>query len=93
MSEEKEFKHFCDNPNCPNHKLEMNDEKHYHIDKDCVGGICGILKTHRYYHKRVIPNKNTFLSRGFSHIVVEKEFYFCDNCKTAIDFYKENMHE
>ena len=32
MNEEKEFKHFCDNPNCPNHNLELNYEKHYHSD-------------------------------------------------------------
>ena len=95
MSEEKEIKHFCDNPNCPNHMLELNDEEHYHvgIDKGVVGGICGILKTHRYYFKKVIPLKTSFFSKGISHTVITNIFYYCDNCKSAIDFYKENMHE
>jgi len=94
MNEEKELKHFCDNPNCPNHNLELNDEKHYHteVDEGTIGGICGILKTHRYYHKKVIP-LSTFMGRGISHTVVEKEFHLCDICKSAIDYYKENMNE
>jgi hypothetical protein len=94
MSEETEFKHFCDNPNCPNNKLEMNDEKHYHIDIDegSVGGICGILKTHSYYRRKVILVGATFMGRG-SHAVITNEFNLCDNCKTAVDLYKEIMDE
>lgn len=92
MNEEKEFKHFCDNPNCPNHHLELNDEKHYHDDHVIVGAICGILKTYYYRYKKVIPGP-TFMSRGCSHTVIVDEFHLCDICKYAVDTYKEKMHE
>ena len=90
----KEIKHFCDNPKCPNHMLVLNDEKHYHngIDEGAVGGICGILKTHYYRFKKVIPSP-TFMSRGCSHTVIVDEFHLCDICKYAVDTYKEKMHE
>ena len=95
MSEEKEFIHFCDNPNCPNHKLKMNYERHYYIDLDegAIGGVCGILKTHLYFYRKTVPAGITFMGRGFSHTVITNEFNLCDNCKSAIDFYKEKMHE
>jgi hypothetical protein len=95
MTENKEFIHFCDNPNCPNHKLEMNYERHYHvnIDEGATGGICGILKTHLYFYKKTIPVNATFMSRGVSHTVITNEFNLCDICKSAIDLYKEKMDE
>jgi len=41
--------HFCENPICPNHNLELNDENHYHdTDADVTGSICGILRTYPY---------------------------------------------
>lgn len=87
MNEKKEFKHFCDNPNCPNHKLELNYERQYNVDEG------GILKTHLYFYKKVIPLGTTFMSRGCSHTVITNEFNLCDICKSAIDLYKEKMHE
>ena len=90
---EKEIKHFCDNPNCPNHMLELNDEKHYHdVESSAitVGSICGILKTHPYYVKKVIPVGLTFMGRGFSHKVITKTFHFCDICHGAIQFKEMN---
>ena len=56
---EKEFKHFCDNPNCPNHELELNDENHHH---DGIGSICGILKTHQHTSIKIIHKSNAGLS-------------------------------
>jgi hypothetical protein len=91
-NEEKEFTHFCDNPNCPNYDLELNDEKHYHDDHVIVGAICGILKTHPYKVKKVIPIVQTgyFMFRTTSHTVVEKTFHFCDICHGAIQFKEMN---
>jgi len=92
MNKEKEFKHFCDNPKCPNHNLELNDEKHYH---DEIGSICGILKTHPYYIKKVIPimDSKGFIFSSCSHKVIEKTFYFCDICHGAIQFKEINYDQ
>jgi len=89
MSEEKEFIHFCDNPKCPNYDLELNDEKHYHHNNVIVGAICGILKTHPYYVKKVIPTTYR-LFFTCSHEVITKTFHFCDICHGAIQFKETN---
>ena len=93
--DKKEVKHFCDNPKCPNHMLELNNEKHYHdVESSAitVGSICGILKTHPYYVKKVIPNIKTkaFLFKTCSHKVITKTFHFCDICHGAIQFKEMN---
>jgi len=93
--EKKEFKHFCDNPECPNHYLPLNNERHYHSGTEgAIGGICGILKTHAYYKKTVIPTVQTFgfIFRTTSHTTIEKQFNFCDICHGAIKF-KENNYD
>jgi len=88
----EEFKHFCDNPNCPNHKLELNDERHYH---DCessaitVGSICGILQTHAYS----VDIKTNYRLTGFFrkkviYDVEKKIYYFCDICNFMTTFLK-----
>lgn len=93
MPEKKEFKHFCDNPECPYHKFKMNYERQYIIEEDITDNTNGILKTHLYFYRKTIPVKATFMSRGISHTVIEDEFNLCDICKSAIDLYKEKMHE
>ncbi len=95
MSEEKEFIHFCDNPNCPNYDLELNDERHYHDDHVIIGAICGILKTYPYKVKKVIPIIQLcyFIFRTTLHAVVEKTFYFCDICHGAIQFKEINYDQ
>ncbi len=86
MSEEKEFKHFCDNPDCPNYDLELNDEKHYHDDHVIVGSICGILKSHLYTIKKQ-RNKEVSKFIFWKKIIKEdfiKEIYLCDICNSAV---------
>jgi len=93
--DKKEVKHFCDNPNCPNHMLELNDEKHYHdvgSSAITVGSICGILKTHPYKVKKVIPISHR-LFFTCSHEVITKTFHFCDICHGAIQFKETNYDE
>jgi len=98
MSEEKEIKRFCDNPKCPNHNLAFRDDMHYHdVDSSgiAIGSICGILKTHPYKVKKVIPIVQSccFMFRTTSHTVVEKTFHFCDICHGAIQFKELNYDQ
>jgi hypothetical protein len=91
-----EFKHFCDNPNCPNHNLPLNDEKHYHSSTEgVIGGNCGILQTHKYYYKKVVPitKSKNFIFQTTSHKVEEKIIHLCDICHGAVQFYKEFNNE
>lgn len=77
---------FCDNPLCPHHKLEMNDEKHYHdTDEGVVGSICGILKTRLIQMKvDVAVKKKKFRFYKFINVIeyktTIKKYYFCDIC-------------
>ena len=88
---EKEIKHFCDNPKCPNHNLAFRDDMHYHdVESSAitVGSICGILKTHPYIVKKVVPISKSyaFIFKTTSHKVITKTFHFCDICHGAIQF-------
>jgi hypothetical protein len=77
---------FCDNPMCPHHNLEMNDEKHYHSgDEGVTGGICGILKTHLIKLKFLErTEKKKFKFFKYTTVVEYnnriKEYHFCDIC-------------
>ena len=88
--------HFCDNPVCPNHKLPMNDERHYHIeDADVFGPICNIVKTHSYkhitYETTIRHNWLIFKGKVISPII--KYFNFCDVCMSAINIIKRNDYD
>jgi hypothetical protein len=77
---------FCDNPMCPHHKLEMNDEKHYHSgDEGVKNSIAGVLKTNLVkikFSERIEKKKFRFYK--FITIVEHKdrvkEYHFCDIC-------------
>jgi hypothetical protein len=87
---EEGFKNFCDNGTCPNHNLELNAERHYHIGSDpAFGGICGILRTHPY----AVEIKTNYRYKGiFANELIydleTKVYHFCDNCNSMLEFYK-----
>ena len=86
-----EFKHFCDNMECPNHSLELNDERHYHTGTDgCVGGICGILQTHSYpvEVKTNYRDEGALFRQKFVYDIEKKVYHFCDICNSMIKIYK-----
>lgn len=80
--------HFCDNPNCPNHKLPMNDERHYHTeDADVFGAKYSSVKTHSY---KMISNFTITKSRWVifkTKVSIPSVHYFnfCDICISAIN--------
>lgn len=83
-------KHFCCNPICPNHEMELNLEKHYHTTDGAIGGICGIVKTNKITVKKQITNniKKWKFFNIRNHHEVSRDYYFCDNCYKAIQIYE-----
>lgn len=82
---------FCDNALCPNSLLEMNDERHYHsTDVGAVGGICGILKSHKVGVK-VPDGRPRYKILPYKKIqdYKLKNYNLCDNCHNVYRLLKE----
>lgn len=87
-------KKFCDNPNCPNHRLPLNDERHYHTeDEDVFGAICGIVQSHIYEQVKVEKTyvyKWIIFKKRVNRIRV-KHYNFCDICISAIKMVERGL--
>lgn len=84
---------FCNNNYCPNSKLEMNNEKHYHNTDGAIGGIYGVVKTHYVELKKIKekyhPRQGIFKPKRLEKIVEIKKCHFCDTCYQMIKIIKE----
>lgn len=78
---------FCDNPCCPHHALELNDEKHYHSgDPGVVFTIQGILRTHpiNIEYTKTKKVKTHFFFNTVEETITTEEKHLCDICRNAL---------